>query len=283
MSALAGRGIVLTGASGGIGSALCAALVGAEAIVYAVGRDPARLATLAASAPAGRVVPIVADLAASDGPRLVREALAGRSPPASMLVLGAAVSSFGLFGEQDDAALRAMLDTNLVAPMRLVHALLPLLNRADDPAVVAIGSTFGSIGFPGFAAYSASKFGLRGLIEALAREHTDGPLRFQYLSPRATRTALNPAAVDALNAELGTAVDAPEAVAAQLLAAIERGDRRRQLGWPEKLFARLNGALPALVDRALAAQLPIIRRHARAARPTAVVLPPPIPLPEVSR
>jgi short-subunit dehydrogenase len=283
MSALAGRGIVLTGATGGIGSALCAALVSAGATVHAVGRDPARLARLAASAPAGRIVPIVADLAASDGPRAVREALAGRSPQASMLVLGAAVSSFGLFAEQDEAALRAMIDTNLVAPMRLVHALLPLLGRAENPAVVAIGSTFGSIGFPGFAAYSASKFGLRGLIEALAREHADGRIRFQYLSPRATRTALNPAAVDALNAELGTAVDAPNAVAAQLLAAIERGDRRRQLGWPEKLFARLNGALPALVDRALAAQLPIIRRHARVVRPTAVVLPPPIPLPEVSR
>jgi hypothetical protein len=51
-------------------------------------------------------------------------------------------------------------------------------------------------------------------------------------------------------------------VAGQLVRAIERGDLRRQLGWPEKLFARLNGALPALVDRSLRAQLAIIRRHA---------------------
>jgi hypothetical protein len=36
-----------------------------------------------------------------------------------------------------------------------------------------------------------------------------------------------------------------------------------QIGWPEKMFARLNGAWPGLVDRSLKAQLPIVRRHAR--------------------
>jgi short-subunit dehydrogenase len=269
MSRLAGRGVVLTGATGGIGRALCVALGRSGATVYAVGRDAARLDALQGAPGAGRVVPVLADLASRDGPADVRAAIAGRTPAASILVLGAAVSTFGLFDASTDAALREQVDTNLLGPMRLVHALLPLLLRADDPAVVAIGSTFGSIGFPGFAAYSASKFGLRGFIEALAREHADSPLRCQYLSPRATRTALNPAAVDALNTELRTAVDEPAAVAAQLIAAIERGDRRRQLGWPEKLFARLNGALPALVDRALAAQLPIVRRHARPATPVA--------------
>jgi hypothetical protein len=70
-----------------------------------------------------------------------------------------------------------------------------------------------------------------------------------------------------MNAELGVAVDDADLVAASLLEAIESGTRRRQLGWPERLFARLNGALPELVDRALAKQLPIVRRFARAAAP----------------
>jgi short-subunit dehydrogenase len=271
MSRLAGRGVVLTGATGGIGAALCHALCASGATVYAVGRDPRRLAGLAAHSASGRVVPIVVDLSADDAPQRMLASLANAAPAPSMLVLGAAVSSFGLFAEQDDATLRAQIDTNLLGPMRLVRALLPQLLGSADPCVVGIGSTFGSLGFPGFAAYSASKFGLRGFIEALAREHADGPLRVQYLSPRATRTPINSPAVDAMNAELGTAMDQPQAVAAQLLAAIERGDRRRQLGWPERLFARLNGALPALVDRALAAQLPIIRRHARGAHRASTV------------
>jgi short-subunit dehydrogenase len=151
--------------------------------------------------------------------------------------------------------------------MLLVRALLPCLTRLPEAGVVGIGSTFGSLGYPGFAAYSASKFGLRGFLEALAREHADTPLRVQYLSPRATRTALNSVAVDAMNAELGVAVDDADQVAAALLKAIEAGTRRRQLGWPERLFARLNGLLPELVDRALAKQLPTVRRFARAAAP----------------
>lgn len=268
MSRLAGRGVVLTGATGGIGAALCARLVAAGATVHAIGRDPQRLAALAAAFP-GRVLPLVADLSDAADVRRACSLLADARPAPSILLLSAAVSAFGLFEDLDEATLAAMVSTNLLAPMRLVRALLPRLARAPDPTVVAIGSTFGSIGVPGFAAYSATKFGLRGLIEALAREHADGPVRFQYLSPRATRTPLNPPAVDALNAELGTAVDDPDTVAALLVSAIERGDRRRQIGGPEKLFARLNGVLPALVDQALAKQLPTVRRHARAIRPVA--------------
>jgi short-subunit dehydrogenase len=262
MSALAGKEVLLTGASGGIGSVLAAALAARGARVIAVGRDPGRLAALARGVTTGSIEPLVADLADTDGADRVLAALDARGRRPAIVVLGAAVSEFGWFANQGPDAARAMLDVNLLAPMRLVHALLPRLERLPGAAVVAIGSTFGSIGYPGFAAYCATKFGLRGFIEALAREHAGGAVRFQYLSPRATRTALNPAAVDALNAELGTAVDAPEAVAAALVTAIERGQRRLQIGWPEKLFARLNGLLPALVDRALAGQLAVIRRHA---------------------
>ena len=184
-------------------------------------------------------------------------------PPVSLLILGAADSRFGLFEDSSAADVQAQVATNLVAPMLLVRALLPTLLRLPAAGVVGIGSTFGSLGYPGFAAYSASKFGLRGFLEALAREHADTALRVQYLSPRATRTALNGAAVDAMNAELGVAVDDADAVARALVEAIEAGTRRRQLGWPERLFARLNGLFPELVDRALAKQLPIVRRFAR--------------------
>lgn len=261
---LAGRTVLLTGASGGIGSALAAELVARDARVVAVGRDPSRLDALARRHPAETVLPCVADLGEDTG-RATLVALAHRLRPApSVLVLAHARGAFGLFEAQDPAEMRALVETNLLGPMLLVRALLPLLQRQQQAAVVAVGSTFGSLAFPGFAAYSASKFGLRGLIEGLSREHADGSVRFQHLAPRATRTPFNPPAVDALNSELRVAVDAPEAVARALVAAIVRGDRRRQFGWPEKLFARINGVLPALVDRSLAGQLPTIRRHARA-------------------
>lgn len=267
MNGVAGRGVLLTGASGGIGQCLALRLAEAGATVYAVGRRADALHALAARARPGAIRPVVADLATADGIDAVRRAVAAAPIPVSMLILGAADSRFGLFEHSSVVDVQAQVATNLVAPMLLVRALLPCLMRLPSAGIVGIGSTFGSLGYPGFAAYSASKFGLRGFLEALAREHADTPLRVQYLSPRATRTALNSPAVEAMNAELGVAVDDADLVAASLLEAIESGTRRRQLGWPERLFARLNGALPELVDRALAKQLPIVRRFARAAAP----------------
>ncbi|MCZ8165735.1 SDR family oxidoreductase [Silanimonas sp.] len=267
MNGVAGRGVLLTGASGGIGQCLALRLAEAGATVYAVGRRADALHALAARARPGAIRPVVADLATTDGIDAVRRAVAAAPIPVSLLILGAADSRFGLFEHSSVVDVQAQVATNLVAPMLLVRALLPSLMRLPEAGVVGIGSTFGSLGYPGFAAYSASKFGLRGFLEALAREHADTPLRVQYLSPRATRTALNSVAVDAMNAELGVAVDDADQVAAALLEAIEAGTRRRQLGWPERLFARLNGLLPELVDRALAKQLPTVRRFARAAAP----------------
>ncbi|MEN1929437.1 SDR family oxidoreductase [Luteimonas sp. MJ250] len=254
--------VLLTGATGGIGVALVATLVARGAHVLAVARDAARLSALARAHPAGAVTPFAADLTEA----VDRAALLARVrtlvPSPSVLLLAHARPAFGLFPTQDDAELAALVETNLIAPMQLIRGLLPVLQSHPQAAVVAIGSTFGSLAFPGFSAYSACKFGLRGLIEGLGREYADTPVRFQYLAPRATNTAFNSPAVNALNHALGTRVDAPAAVAETLVRAIEHGTRRRQLGWPEALFARLNGVMPALVDRSLARQLPLIRHHA---------------------
>lgn len=263
---LAGRTVVVTGASGGIGVPLCAALLSAGAHVLAVGRDEAKLRRLAQQLPAGRLSWAVGDVATEAGRARVLEAARAAVPTPSVLVLAHAQAAFGLFEDQSPQDMAHLMQTNLVAPMLLVHAMLPVLLAHPSASVAVVGSTFGSVAFPGFAAYSASKFGLRGMTEALAREYADTPLRFQYLSPRATRTPFNTAAVDALNADLKVASDAPADVARQLVAAIVHGAPRLQIGWPEKLFARLNGVIPGLVDRNLRASLPIIRRHARPPR-----------------
>lgn len=264
---LDGRTIIVTGASGGIGVALCHALVQAGASVMAVGRNRSRLIALATELPAGRLQTVVADLSTPTGRLHLITAVRQADVSPSILVLGHAQNAFGLFEDQPLEELEYLLQTNLIGSAMLIQSLLPVLRRHKQASVVAIGSTFGSIGFPGFATYSASKFGLRGLMEALSREYDGTGLSFQYLSPRATRTAFNTPAIDALNAELKVGSDTPVTVASALVRSIVRGDRRRQIGWPEKLFARINGMFPALVDRSLRAQLPVIRHHASQAQP----------------
>jgi len=248
---------ILTGASGGIGRAIAAALAPHCSELLLVGRDASRLAASAAAA--GPVAhTLIADLATAAG----RDAVS--LPGLNLLVNNAGAGDFAWLADQSDATLARIVETNVLAPMQLTRRLLPELARQPEAWIVNVGSIMGYLGYPGHAAYCASKFALRGFSEALRRELADGPVRVLHLAPRATRTAMNGAGVCAMNAELGVAMDDPALVARELLRLLERPARERLLGMPEALFARLNQLVPGLVDRALRRQLPIIRRHAPA-------------------
>ena len=249
---------ILTGASGGIGRAIAAALAPHCDALLLVGRDFARLAqTAAAAGPAARAV--VADLGTPEG----RDAVS--LPGVNLLIHNAGVGDFAWLAGQSDATLERIVQTNLLAPMQLTRRLLPALERQPEAWIVNVGSIMGYLGYPGQAAYCASKFALRGFSEALRRELAGGPVRVLYFAPRATRTDMNGAGVQALNTELGVAMDDPARVAQELLRLLRRPARERLLGMPEKLFARINQLLPGVVDRALRRQLSTIRRHAPAA------------------
>ena len=135
-----------------------------------------------------------------------------------------------------------------------------MLKQAAGARVVNVGSTYGSIGYPGYATYCATKFALRGFSEALRRELADTHVGVLYVAPRATRTSMNSAAAEALNEALKSNVDDPHTVASAVIKAIVDDRRDLYLGWPERFFVRLNSLLPNLVDRGLRKQLPLIRR-----------------------
>jgi hypothetical protein len=65
-----------------------------------------------------------------------------------------------------------------------------------------------------------------------------------------------------MNDALGVRMDPPEVAAEAVATAIGRNRAETYLGWPEKLFVRVNGLLPRLVDASLRRQLPVIKRHA---------------------
>ena len=200
--------------------------------------------------------------AAIDPVTLARVAsVAGGLGGINLLVNNAGISDFHAFASQSPEVIRNLLDTNLLAPMLLTRSLIPLLLAAPAAQIVNIGSVFGQIGFPGFAAYCAAKAGLAGFTQALRRELADSSVEVRHFAPRATRTAINSAAVNAMNSELGTAEDTPQQVAAALLRFLEGRAWQRILGAKERFFVLLNKLLPALPDGAIRAQLPIIRKY----------------------
>ena len=146
--------------------------------------------------------------------------------------------------------------------MLLCQQLIPLLKQKPQAAIINMGSTFGSIGYPGFSAYVTSKFGIRGYTETLRRELSDTNIHVFYLAPRAVKTPINSPAVVALNEALGNAMDEPQMVADALVYMLINNKTSMYLGWPENLFIRINSIFPKLVDNALGSKLATIRRFA---------------------
>lgn len=252
--------VVLTGATGGMGQAMVAALCQAGAQVLLVGRQAQALQAMEREF-GSRVSCVQADLRQADDRARVVAAVRKLSG-FNLLVNAAGVNHFGLFETMDDAAIADLIDTNLTANLQLTRALLPLMKSAPQACVVNIGSTFGSIGYAGFSTYCASKFALRGFSQALRRELADTRVGVLYLAPRATRTKMNSTRVNAMNNALQVTMDSPERVAAQLIRALQQDLREVHLGWPERLFVRLNSLLPSLLDKALRRQLPTIQHYA---------------------
>lgn len=256
--------VLITGAAGGIGSAVAKRLALSGARLLLTDLHIAPLDRLAAELAAGgaSAATVAADIATDAGRTAVVEQAGARE--VDVLINAAGVNPFGLFEDQRAAAIGKTMLINALGPMLLCHALLPLFAQRPHAHIVNVGSTFGSVGFPGFCTYSASKFALRGFSEALRRELADTPIGVHYVAPRATQTALATNRVRALNEELGAGMDTPETVAAAIEGALRHERRETFLGAPERLLAKLNGLMPGLVDRSLRKRLPAIRRHATA-------------------
>ena len=246
------RVFLLLGGSGGIGRALIDPLVSAGARVIVASRNPAGSSGASTSA-------VCLDLAATDLAQRLDD-LSVSHPDIDGVIHCAGQNLFAALDRIPVQTLDALLNVNLRSALLVARHFVPRFRQRQHGAMIFVGSTFGSIGFPGYVPYCASKFGLRGLTEALRRELADTPIQVLYVAPRATRTAMNPESVDALNAALGNRMDAPEQVAAAIIRSIKRGQHRRYLGWPERFFVQLNSVLPQLVDNAMQRRLPLIRR-----------------------
>ena len=257
---LIGKRILITGAGGGIGQELCATLAKYKArlclldMQQAVGEGLSRTFQEFPT----DVLAVQADITRSEDRERAVNTMLQAWGGIDLLINLAGVLDFTRFDEQDPGLIQRIIQVNVEAPLQLTRYVLPHMIEQGQGRVVNVGSMFGSIGFPCFAVYSASKFALRGFSQSLRRELVGTGVGVTYVSPRAVRTAFNPPAVHHM-AEIGMMhMDDPQWVVKKIVCAIEKDKEEAYLGFPEGLFARLNGILPGLVSRGISKQVPAL-------------------------
>ncbi|PKG38527.1 SDR family oxidoreductase [Psychromonas sp. Urea-02u-13] len=245
--------ILLTGATGGIGSAMAKALAQAGCYLVLIGRDQSKLEQLKGSlnnACKHRIV--VCDISETNGLDYIDKQCKTYSQQGidiDGIINNAGCNQFALLSERNTKSIIDELNINLTSPIILSKLALGWLNRPGF--ILNIGSTFGSIGYPGYSSYCAAKSGLHRFSEALQRELKGTGINVFYLAPRATQTTLNNLHVNALNKQLGNQTDTPEIVAKNVLEVLQKEINTRWIGWPEKLFARINQLFPNLVSASI--------------------------------
>jgi short-subunit dehydrogenase len=258
--------ILLTGAAGGIGSVIADYFAARGCRLLLTDVDEQRLNALAGELRTQYGVdiqPVVADITSGHG--RTQLASAARNMHVDVLINNAGYNRFGLLEDIGDADIERIFSINVIAPVLLCKALIPWFSTLERAHIVNVGSTFGSLGYAGFASYSASKFSLRGFSEALRRELASSAIKVHYLAPRAIRTAFNEDAVNRMNAELGVAMDSPDVIPGAIARMLKSNRSELYLGGPERFFVKLNAVFQRLVDKGLAGQLETIRRYARTA------------------
>lgn len=261
---------LLLGATGGIGQEVATVLNEAGKPLVLVGRDQKKLDALESSLKklgAAEIYSVVCDITCCKSRQKLLDSVTSLPLDIDVMINNVGINQFGVFDQQSDDEVTSQFEVNTISPLLLIKLFIPyFLAREAESQIINIGSTFGTIAYPGFAAYSASKFAFRGATEALLREYADTQLNFRYFAPRATQTQLNSSVVVQMNEELGVTMDCPTAVAQQLRTFIDTDKPTQYLGWPEKLFVYVNMLFPQVVSGQLKKALPIIKRYARLGR-----------------
>ena len=214
---LSGRSALLTGATGGLGRAMAAALAGRGAKLILSGRKQQALDALAAELPGEGHRTLVADLAEPGA----AEKLAAEAGAVDILLANAGLPGTGRLPDYSPEQLTGTLRVNLEAPILLARALEPSMLERGSGHMVFISSLSGKSATPLSSIYNATKFGLRGFALGLRADLDPLGIGVSIVSPGTIREAgmYSDSGAPPIPG-LGTGT--PEQVAAAVVRAIEK-------------------------------------------------------------
>ena len=250
-----GTSALVTGASRGIGRALCADLAGRGARLGLMARGREALDELTdelPKSPDGAHVPLAADVSKWGQVRRAVDRFAMRAGGIDLLIANAGVLHYAPFADQDIGEAEDMVRTNVFGALYTVKAALPhMLDRARGHIVV-LSSAAGLRAFPWGAVYGGTKAFDRGFAEALRHELSGTGVSLTTVFPGEFSTQILAHQRDRLPDWRANEEERPvEELVAEIVRAIE-ADRRAVYAPPVVRILGLNGIAPRLTDRLLA-------------------------------
>ena len=250
------RRILLTGASSGIGRCLAEQLAVAGARLALAARSEDKLRQLAESlGPGGADVAVLpADITRDEDRRRLLEQVQARLGGLDVLINNAGVASWAHFADSTEDILRRIMEVNFFAPAELIRSAIPLLVEGRQPAVVNVASMCGRRAMPAWTEYSASKYALCGLTEALRGELSRFDIDVLLMVPGLTRSDLPRhllLAMGRANIDFDKGMP-PERTAAIIIRALEQNTTEKVIGRDARGMLLFNKFFPRLTDWLLA-------------------------------
>jgi len=181
---------VVTGASSGIGAEIAKQLCTSNVTVFAVARTGSKLDEVRRTLPPNKqkfFVAVEGDLTSADDiDRVIKKASIGGA--VDLLVNNAGVGYCKRFEDLSVDEINTTINTNLTGPLRLSHGILRSRKPKQELHIVFVTSLAGKVGFGELSAYSATKFALEGICEALRLEFLNSPVAITVLRPGITDT-----------------------------------------------------------------------------------------------
>lgn len=242
-----GKVILITGAAGGLGAALCRRFAAAGARIAALDLDTDRLTALGKDLPAGALA-ITGNIADPVACQNAIDQTVAHFGALDGLINNAGISHRSLLQDTDPAVIRRVMEVNFFGAMQLTHAALPHL--IDTRGVVAaISSVAGFAPLLGRTGYAASKHALHGFFDTLRTEVGDRGVGVTLVCPSFIATGIGDAALGGQGAS-ATSVrittggeSSPDDIAARIFEALAQGqtlllpDRTSRLAWWVRKFA----------------------------------------------
>jgi short-subunit dehydrogenase len=241
---LRGKSVVITGASSGIGKAAALEMARRGARVVLAARRTEQLETVAAAC---RALGVEATAVATDvtRPEDCRRLIASAGH-VDVLVNNAGFGIFDTIAEANDDDLRSMMDTNYFGALHCVRAVLPQMLERRGGTIVNVASIAGIMGYARMGGYSATKFAIIGMTEALRDEVVDRGVRVAMVCPGTTETEFFATAERQKMPGASRLLPSvtPERVARAVCDAAEDGRYRRILPYFAHVYMRMKEVSP---------------------------------------